>query len=199
MIIILFVFLGLYIVIYSLYPFLAISRPVYGDLLIVEGWIPDYALKEACWFFQQHKNYEYLVVAVHTKECVEKSTFDSCRDAAIMKMADYGINKNLLIPITDPKAVRGSRTYKSALATQKTLKEIFGYEKSVDVFTHASHARETFVMFKKAFGKNVRVGIIAAEPRTYNAKFWWMSKTGVHNVLKGSVGYVYAELYTLFI
>lgn len=55
-IIVILVFLGCYAVIECLYPFLAISRPVYGNLLIVEGWIPDYALKEACLFFQQHKN-----------------------------------------------------------------------------------------------------------------------------------------------
>lgn len=31
-----------------LYPFLAITRPVDGELLIVEGFIPDYALEDAC-------------------------------------------------------------------------------------------------------------------------------------------------------
>ena len=35
-----------------LHPFLAISVPVNGDIMVVEGWLPDYALEKAIADFQ---------------------------------------------------------------------------------------------------------------------------------------------------
>ena len=43
-----------------IHPFLAPTKPVHGDILVVEGWLPDYALKKAKERFQKG-NYQLLV------------------------------------------------------------------------------------------------------------------------------------------
>src|SRR5882757_3115964 len=35
-------------------PFLAVNHPIDGDVLVVEGWIPDYAMREALHAFRSH-------------------------------------------------------------------------------------------------------------------------------------------------
>ena len=47
-------------IILFIHPFLAPTKPVGGDILVVEGWLPDYALKKAKERFQQG-NYQLLV------------------------------------------------------------------------------------------------------------------------------------------
>ena len=42
------------------YPFLAPSRPAYGEVLIVEGWMPDAELEQAIRVFDTH-DYQLLV------------------------------------------------------------------------------------------------------------------------------------------
>ncbi|MBT5986592.1 MAG: YdcF family protein, partial [Nitrospina sp.] len=42
------------------HPFLAPTKPVGGDILVVEGWLPDYALEKAKERFQQG-GYQLLV------------------------------------------------------------------------------------------------------------------------------------------
>jgi hypothetical protein len=44
----------------NVHPYLAKSDPIGGELLVVEGWQPDYALKEAVRIFSQG-NYRLLV------------------------------------------------------------------------------------------------------------------------------------------
>jgi len=36
----------------TLYPFLALNRPVHGDILVVEGWLPDASLLKAADLFR---------------------------------------------------------------------------------------------------------------------------------------------------
>ena len=47
-------------IILFIHPFLAPTKPVGGDILIVEGWLPDYALEKAKERFQQG-SYQLLV------------------------------------------------------------------------------------------------------------------------------------------
>ena len=48
------------ICIHSLHPFLALSARIDGDIMVVEGWLPDYALQKAVDDFQ-HGSYKLLV------------------------------------------------------------------------------------------------------------------------------------------
>ena len=47
-------------IILFVHPFLAPTKPVGGDILVVEGWLPDYALEKAKERFQQG-SYQLLV------------------------------------------------------------------------------------------------------------------------------------------
>ena len=48
--------------VWQVHPFLAVTKSVDADLLVVEGWIPDYALKECLAFSRSHSSKQILTV-----------------------------------------------------------------------------------------------------------------------------------------
>jgi hypothetical protein len=57
------VLLGLIISFFAFaHTFLSVNHPVAANILVVEGWLPDYALEEAVQEFRE-KGYEYIVAA----------------------------------------------------------------------------------------------------------------------------------------
>jgi hypothetical protein len=60
---------------------------------------------------------------------------------------------------------------------------------SFNVVTEDAHARRTRLLFQKAFGHGVRVGIISIPNRDYDAKHWWRSSEGVREVIGEAIAY----------
>lgn len=179
----------------EVYPFFAVTKPVNGELLVVEGWIPDYALEEAAAVFRQG-NYTYLVTTGLKSPDNPMPAYSSDAQRAGKKFADLGLEASRLIAV--PAAhITGSKTFSCARALQEWLSSTMPEIHSVDVFTVGGHARKTHIMFKKALGKNISVGIFAARPLIYDPECWWASKVGIKLMLRSVVGYVYAVIFTV--
>jgi hypothetical protein len=66
---------------------------------------------------------------------------------------------------------------------------------SINVVTTTAHARRTRLLFEKALGAGVTVGIIAAPNPDYDPKHWWRSSDGFREVIGEGIAYVYARLF----
>jgi hypothetical protein len=66
--------------------------------------------------------------------------------------------------------------------------------RSINVLTEDAHARRTQMLFEKAFGSGVAVGIISIPDPDYDAKHWWRTSEGVREVLGESIAYIYARI-----
>jgi hypothetical protein len=58
-----------------------------------------------------------------------------------------------------------------------------------------AHARRTRLLFQKALGPDIKVGVIAIETRNYDGRHWWRSSTGVREVLTEGIGYLYSKFF----
>jgi uncharacterized SAM-binding protein YcdF (DUF218 family) len=85
------------------------------------------------------------------------------------------------------------RTYGSAVALRKWLGENNITVDSFNIVTEDTHARRTRLLFEKAFGRHVRVGIIAVPNPDYDQRHWWRYSEGVQDVLIGGIEYLYAK------
>ena len=56
------------------------------------------------------------------------------------------------------------------------------------------HARRTRLLFQKALGKDVQVGIIAVANVDYPANRWWHYSQGLKDVVSEFAAYLYARL-----
>jgi hypothetical protein len=55
------------------------------------------------------------------------------------------------------------------------------------------HARRSRLLFQKAFGPGIEVGVIAIRDREYNPRVWWRYSEGVKEVLSEGAAYLYAR------
>jgi len=51
------------------------------------------------------------------------------------------------------------------------------------------------MLFLKAFGKELRVGVISVEDRDHDLDHWWRSSQAVREVLGEAIAYIYAKFF----
>jgi uncharacterized SAM-binding protein YcdF (DUF218 family) len=87
------------------------------------------------------------------------------------------------------------RTYASAVALRHWFDEHNTSIRSVNVVTEGAHARRTRLMFQKALGKDVAIGVIAIANPDYDQRRWWRYSDGVKEVSSEALAYLYATLF----
>jgi hypothetical protein len=182
----------LIICLHFLHPFLALSTRVDGDIMVVEGWLPDYALQKAVDDFQ-HGSYKFLVTTggplVQGSYLSEYGTVAEFAAATITKI---GFDTNKLVPIPTP-AVDRDRTYASAIELNKWLDSANMNIESLDIYSFGPHARRSWLLFQYVFDPDIAVGIVAVENRSYDSRKWWKTSSGVRTVMSEVIAYFYAR------
>jgi hypothetical protein len=178
----------------GVYPFLAITQRAKPDVLVIEGWIPDYALLEG-WGEFQHNHYSALfTVGGPFRSGVNLDPDDDYADLAaykLKKMVGAGI---AVQPIRVPLE-RRDRTYSSAVAVREWLASKHQTVTSVTVVTMGVHARRSHLLFEKAFGKGVRIGVVSVRDEEYDPKRWWRYSEGVKEIISEGASYLYVRLF----
>ena len=181
----------------TIHDFLAISRPVDGNVLVVEAWIlSSPAIREAMEEFERG-HYEWLVtVGGPIGEDGESAGQENSAELAARELRELGVDANrvIVLPIVN---VTRHRTYASALALKSWLRRSNIETTGVNVFTRGVHARKSLVLFRRALGPGTHVGVIAGTENTYDPDYWWISIRGIHMVLRKTIGYLYAEFWPL--
>ncbi len=183
-----------FLFILRIHPFLAVTEPVTGGLLVVEGWAPDYALKSAIEEFRAH-HYEKLYVTGGPLQwgapLSEYKTYAQGGAAILVKM---GLSSNEVQAVPAP-GVQQDRTYAAAVALRQFLRQHGIAAAKVHVLTEGLHARRSRLLFQKALGKKVQVGVTSIPVPDYDPRHWWRSSAGVRGVIGETLAYLYARLF----
>jgi hypothetical protein len=172
-------------------PFLSLNHPVKADVLIVEGWLPDESIKFAAKEF--HKNH-YAFILTNGGKIKPKSSVKSENEYAELakeRLVELGIDEHHIHTVVTDK-IRLSGTYSFALDTIAWLTKNKKSIKAANVLTLGSHARRSYVLYKKAAKKRVNIGVISAPPIDYNPSYWFFSVKGIYDVLDDFLEYLYA-------
>jgi hypothetical protein len=177
------------------YPFLAVTeRQPPSEYLVVEGWVPVDILKEAREEFSAGGYRKILVSG-----CI---VYDEWADKPNVTYADWGTSKlrrlgmpgDLIQPV--PCLVqKKDRTYSSALAVKQWMDAHGVYPREINVVTEGAHARRSRLLFQKAFGPEVKVGIIAVPSPLFDSEHWWRTSEGVRDVIGEGIAYIYARFF----
>ncbi|MGA2785955.1 MAG: YdcF family protein [Verrucomicrobiota bacterium] len=174
--------------------FLAVTDPVAGGALVVEGWAPDYALEEVITEFRHHHYTKLYVVGVPLEKGAPLSEYKTYAELGAATLLKLGLDRDSVQAVPTP-AVRQDRTYTSALALKQWLQEHDAMPAELNLMSLGAHARRSRLLFEKAFGRDTRVGIIALEDRDYDPELWWKSSQGVRTVTDELIAYGYARLW----
>jgi DUF218 domain len=176
----------------EIYSFLTVNAPIPSEILVVEGWLPDYALEQARNEFNSH-SYRLLIT---TGERISKghylSEYKTFAELSAATLRRLGMNEQSVVAVPVDFAEK-DRTYECALAVRDWLSGSGLSVKSINVCTIGPHARRSRLLFTKAFGDTIAVGVIALDDIDYDPHRWWKSSEGVKTIIEESVGYLYAR------
>ena len=179
----------------SVYPFLATTHRVTANILVVEGWIHEYAIRAAVKEFQGN---HYLRVFTTGGPVVGSGGYVNDYNTSASVGAELLIKNGLAngsVQIVPSRGMDRDRTYGSAVALRDSFRNQSMPVRSVNVLTEDTHARRTRLLFQEALGKNVTVGIIAVPNPDYDARRWWRYSDGVREVIGESIAYTYARFF----
>ncbi len=163
-----------------------------GEVMVVEGWIGARPVGQAARAFKLGR-YRCVVVVRDVYETGDKWTSGRySADYVAADLAEHGVPRDQIHTLFCPVAQK-DRTYHCALAVRQWLQARGNPVQSLDVVTLASHSRRSRLLFQKAFGGQVRIGVTALEDPEYDAVHWWRSSEGVQTVLGETIAYLYAR------
>jgi uncharacterized SAM-binding protein YcdF (DUF218 family) len=179
----------------GVYPFLTTTHRVNADVLVVEGWIHEYAVRAAVKEFQSN---HYL--RIFTTGGPVEGTGGYINDYYTSASVGADLLKNAGVPpelvqMVPSRVMDRDRTYGSAVALRNWFREHNMPVSGIDVVTEDLHARRTRLLFQKALGNKVTVGVIAIPNPDYDANYWWRYSAGVKEVISEAAAYVYASLF----
>lgn len=181
----------------TIHDFLAINDPVRANVLVVEGWAWESpAMQEAAEEFNRGGYDVMITVGALPNARESESMHENSAAHAAEQLMKFGVDDRA-IEVLAVHNVDRHRTYASALAVKRWLANSKIDAVGINVFTLGAHARKSLVLFKRAFGGRVPVGVIAGTEDGYNPERWWLSIRGIYTVLRKTIGYLYAEWWPL--
>jgi hypothetical protein len=118
-------------------------------------------------------------------------------DAAVF-LKSLGIPENKLIPV-ETMNVNYSRTWSSAVDVKTWLRNHGELEgRSVTVVSRGPHSRRSWLSYKRAFGKDARVGVINLPDRHLKATSWFLKVYGWKIMISETAGLIYVGCLSYF-
>ncbi len=174
--------------------FLAVTAPVGARTLVVEGWTSPREMAQAVVTFHAGR-YERVVTTGGPldgwPELLGRRNF---ADLAADYMTQHGIARDAVVAVPAPASAQ-DRTFLSAVMVREWAAGAGIDVARLDVFTSATHARRTRMMYRLAFGPGAEIGVIAADDADPLGRPWWRTSGGVKDVLAETVGYAWAKCF----
>ena len=174
--------------------FLAETHRVKTNVLVVEGWIHPYAIRTATEEFKIGSYQRVFTTggpAVGSGGYINDYNTSASVGAELLKSG--GVPPEL-VQMVPSRVMARDRTYSSAVALRDWFRAHNMAVSGVNVVTEDVHGRRTRLLFEKALGNNVAVGVIAVPNPDYDARRWWRYSEGVKDVVSETVAYLYAKL-----
>ncbi|HXI69228.1 MAG TPA: YdcF family protein [Verrucomicrobiae bacterium] len=180
-------------VFFNLHSFLAVTQPVDSKLLVAEGWVHDFTFEAAA---KEFNNGRYISVFATGGPIQGQGGYisDSHTYASIGadKLVQFGVPA-AMVHMVPSRVMARDRTYGSAVALRSWIREQKIAVTNLNVLTEDAHARRTWLLFQKALGPDVKVGIISIPSPDYDAKHWWRYSEAAREVIDEGIAYIYAR------
>jgi hypothetical protein len=178
----------------TIHPFLAMNQPLDGGVLAVEGWLGDNSLKVAADKIKEGVYQRIYVTGGPLEQGAPLSRYQTYAQLGRATLEKLGVGTNVMQAVPSIW-VRQDRTYASAKALRRSFEEDGLHPQRLTILTDGAHARRSRLIFKKALGTEVTVGVISVPPISYDPARWWRSSAGFRTVTDEMIAYVYARLF----
>ena len=182
-------------IVFGVYPFLALTERVPAKVLVVEGWVHSYAIDASV---EEFNNHHYRQIFTTGGPVVGKGGYINDYQTAASVGAELlkkaGVPAEL-VQMVPSHVIGRDRTYSSAIALRDWFRKHDLQVESINIVTEGAHARRTRLLFEKALGPEIRVGVISVPSPDYDTRHWWYYSEGEEEVTQEGIGYLYAKLF----
>ena len=184
-----------FFVLSNVYSFLAVTDRGDANVLVVEGWVHEYAIRAAVREFQNNR-YKMVYTTGGPVNGTGGYISDYQTEASVGAdlLTRNGLS-NESVQMVASRVMNRDRTYSSAVALRNWFLEHNVHTREINVVTEDVHARRTRLLFQEALGRDIEVGIIAVPNPDYDADHWWRCSEGVRDVIGEAIAYAYAKLF----
>lgn len=177
----------------NIYGFLAPQSPPHKGVMVIEGWMHDFALDEAVTMYKLG-DYDKIVctgVPIETGNYLVQ--FKSYSEMTAARLRKLGIPDDEIVVAT-ADLEKKDRTYLSAVALREAIMAYNIEGTDFDLVTTGPHGRRSRLLFQKALGDEYNVGITCLDDSGYEPKHWYAYSVGVRKVIGETIAYLYAKL-----
>lgn len=175
-----------------IHPFLTVTLPVKADVLVVEGWLTDYALKQALAEFKSGSYRQLVTTGVALSSGSYLSEYNNFAELSAATLRALGLPKDKIVAVSAPSVAK-DRTYTSATALHQWLANSNLRTEAINLFTFDVHARRSWLIFKQVLAPKIKTGVIAVASQDYEPSRWWTSSEGVRRVISETIAYIYTR------
>jgi uncharacterized SAM-binding protein YcdF (DUF218 family) len=189
------ILLGVFIYTKRIYPFLAVTEPFQTDILVIEGFMPDYAIEESMKIFYKG-NYRLLIITgkqMAKGQLLSEYDNDGTYTAAILEKSGFDNSKIEVVELDND--IKKDRTYASAVEVARWIANSGVKPDGINLVSLGCHSRRSRLLFKKAFDDTTRIGIISVRNLSYDPETWWRTSNGVRDVFNETIAWIYARFF----
>jgi len=180
------------IIILTLNDFLSTTRPVNADIVVVEGFVPDFVLDSAVDFYRRNNCSLIITSGVPVLKGQLLFDYKTYADISMAYIIRTGFDSTKIVS-APAGTVQKDRTYISAMAVREFMARNYPGVKSFNLVTLGSHARRSRLLFRKAFGREFTVGVVSVTDITFDPRRWYLYSEGFRTVLGEWIAYMYAR------
>ena len=183
--------LGCWIFLAKIHPFLAPTQPSGGDVLVLEGWVPDTGIEWVAKAFADGRYQRIYVSGVPILEGRNLTKFKTTDQIVADSLAATGVDPAAIRPAIIDEEVFGNRTLRMAYR----VREVMGGEipARFDVITEGVHANRSRLTYQKVIPE-AEVGVVSIPACDYDPDRWWRTSEGVKRVLVEIISIVYQRV-----
>ena len=172
--------------------YLALTHRLPADILVADGWIGRKGLRAAVDEFERG-GYRYIVASGGLTSGRWEDKPSSYAEMAAGEMIRLGVPKERIVVATSENT-ESHRTFESAVAVWRALRDAGIEPKALNLFTLGPHARRSALVFDKVNPHGVKIGVIGWLPPEYKTEAWWRSSERSRELLEETVGYLFEVL-----
>ncbi len=177
----------------NLHAFLAVSQPVGAKLLVVEGWMGPKGLDQAVAAFRAG-GYEGVVTTGGPIDDWPKRPLATYAELAADYLKQHGLADVPVTAVPSPASAQ-DRTFLNAVMVREWAGKSAVPLAMLDVYSSGTHARRSQLLYRMAFGPEVRIGVHAARYFEYDERAWWRTGTGARDVLEQAVQWFWVRCF----
>jgi hypothetical protein len=177
----------------SVNSFLCVNQPVAAEVLVVESWLSDDAMQGAVEEFKRGGYKLVLNPGSMPPPAWARPRYPTIAAFAAASLAALGIESNSIVPVPGEK-IKKDRTFASAVAVKDWLDAHQPSVRAINIYSMSAHARRTRLLYRRALGDQIKVGIFSYPDRSYNPERWWANMEGTREVVGEWLAYVYARI-----